>query len=338
MSDARARGSPRRDTRARCACRTFPSSPGLPRDRDVGPRRLHHLLDAHELYARAAQRLAALPLGEVDRLPALIGDEVGGAFGEQVGDRRPISGQLRGGDAPGLRVGDQVVDRLLRVLLVGADHARRAAFDPADGVVAREVVARGGVDDPPALVRDYAAALVERNPFEPDALVADRAQDEPAFDRLALPRVASADRSGFVNAAWAGPRRPRTTISRTPHSASGSIAWSAVSVASSSGRVSASIRVTSVATLPLPITTARSHERSNSCSAKSGCALYQATNAVAACDPGRSSPGIPRWRSVGVPYAYTTAWYRSASSAALRSRPSSTLPKNRNPSRAAVFS
>src|SRR5205814_6947125 len=63
---------------------------------------------------------------------------------------------------------------------------------------AREVVARGGVDDPPALVRDYAAALVERNPFEPDALVADRAQDEPAFDRLALPRVASADRSGIV--------------------------------------------------------------------------------------------------------------------------------------------
>ena len=37
--------------------------------------------------------------------------------------------------------------------------------------------------------------------------------------------------SGLVNAAWAGPRRPRTTISSTPDSASGSIAWSAVSVA-----------------------------------------------------------------------------------------------------------
>ena len=36
--------------------------------------------------------------------------------------------------------------------------------------------------------------------------------------------------SGLVNAACAGPRRPRTTISSIPDSASASIAWSAVSV------------------------------------------------------------------------------------------------------------
>ena len=64
--------------------------------------------------------------------------------------------------------------------------------------------------------------------------------------------------SGFVNAACAGPRRPRMTTSldlrlrRTP-----SIAWSAVSVAASSSGSSTSMRATSIATLPLPITTAR---------------------------------------------------------------------------------
>ena len=107
--------------------------------------------------------------------------------------------------------------------------------------------------------------------------------------------------SGFVNAACAGPRRPRTTISSTPESASASIAWSAVSVSSSSSRVRASIRATSAATLPLPITTTRCVERSNTRSAKSGWALYQATNSVAAWLPGRSSPSIPSERSVEVP-------------------------------------
>ena len=75
---------------------------------------------------------------------------------------------------------------------------------------------------------------------------------------------------------------------------SASIAWSAVSVSSSSSLVRASMRARSVATLPFPITTARSQERSNSRSAKSGWALYQATKAVAAWLPGSSSPGIPR--------------------------------------------
>ena len=64
-----------------------------------------------------------------------------------------------------------------------------------------------------------------------------------------------------------------------------------MSVGASSSGSSTSIRATSIATLPLPTTTAREHERSNSASAKSGWPLYQATNSVAATDPWRSSPG-----------------------------------------------
>ena len=63
------------------------------------------------------------------------------------------------------------------------------------------------------------------------------------------------------------------------------------------------MRATSIATLPLPITTARPPLRSNMWSAKWGWPLYQATNSVAACEPGRSSPGIPRRLSVEVPTA-----------------------------------
>ncbi len=73
--------------------------------------------------------------------------------------------------------------------------------------------------------------------------------------------------SGLVKAAWAGPRRPSTTISRTFFASRTSIAWSAVSVWRSSWSVRASIRATSIATLPLPITTARSQERSKCSSA-----------------------------------------------------------------------
>ena len=73
---------------------------------------------------------------------------------------------------------------------------------------------------------------------------------------------------------------------------------------SSSSRVSASMRARSVATLPLPITTARSQERSNSSSAKSGWALYQATKAVAGWLPSQVLAGDPEpavgGRAVGV--------------------------------------
>ena len=50
--------------------------------------------------------------------------------------------------------------------------------------------------------------------------------------------------------------------------------------------------------VPFPTTTARSCERSNSRSWKSGWPLYQATKAVAGHEPARSSPGMPSRRSV----------------------------------------
>ena len=81
------------------------------------------------------------------------------------------------------------------------------------------------------------------------------------------------------------------------------IAASVVSVGASSSAVSASMRATSTATFPLPTTTARSQRRSNSSSWKSGWPLYQATNAVAGHEPGRSSPGMSMRRSVCAPTA-----------------------------------
>ena len=50
-------------------------------------RGLDHLVDAAELDARAALRLAGALLGGVDRLPAGEGDRVGLALGEQLLDR-----------------------------------------------------------------------------------------------------------------------------------------------------------------------------------------------------------------------------------------------------------
>ena len=82
-----------------------------------------------------------------------------------------------------------------------------------------------------------------------------------------------------------------------------SIAASVVSVGASSSGVSASMRATSSATLPLPTTTARSTSRSNGRSWKSGWPLYQATNSNADHEPGRSSPGMPSRRSVCAPTA-----------------------------------
>ena len=64
------------------------------------------------------------------------------------------------------------------------------------------------------------------------------------------------------------------------------------------------MRATSIATLPLPITTARSAEsRSTSRSVWSGWPLYQPTNSVAAWEPGSDSPSIPSGRSEGEPVA-----------------------------------
>ena len=63
------------------------------------------------------------------------------------------------------------------------------------------------------------------------------------------------------------------------------------------------MRATSIATFPLPMTTARSADRSNASSHASGWPLYQATKRVAGYEPGRSSPGMPSRWSRSVPNA-----------------------------------
>ena len=99
---------------------------------------------------------------------------------------------------------------------------------------------------------------------------------------MSTPAISPSSRSsGFVNDACTGPRRPRMTTSETWPAASGPSAWSAVSVTASSPGSSRSMRARSVATLPLPITTARCAERSNDSSTASGWPLYQATKRVA---------------------------------------------------------
>ena len=70
-----------------------------------------------------------------------------------------------------------------------------------------------------------------------------------------------------------------------------------MSVGASSSALSTSMRATSSATLPLPMTARSAESRSTSRSVWSGWPLYQPTNSVAACEPGSSSPGIPSGRS-----------------------------------------
>jgi hypothetical protein len=75
------------------------------------------------------------------------------------------------------------LDRLSGILLVGADHAARAALDPADGVLAtaRVVVL---VAHTPALVADHPTAFVKRDAVERAAAIADRAEHQATLDQL----------------------------------------------------------------------------------------------------------------------------------------------------------
>src|SRR5579884_1646318 len=88
------------------------------------------LLQRRQLYPRPPMRLAGGSLESVDGLPVLGGDEFrltgGQPFGELVGVAVPEISQPR---LPGSgQVGQQGVDGVLGVLLVGADHAGWAAL------------------------------------------------------------------------------------------------------------------------------------------------------------------------------------------------------------------
>ena len=85
----------------------------------------------------------------------------------------------------GVRVLEHLGDRIGGVLFVGADHAARAALDPADHVLAamRALVL---VAYPPTDVPDQAASSVERDVVDGPTAIADRAQDQAAVDLLSL--------------------------------------------------------------------------------------------------------------------------------------------------------
>src|SRR5205823_8572313 len=141
--------------------------------------RRQQLVPRAELHARPARLLTGCPLQVVDRRPAGVLDDAQAALREQR-----IDG---GGGRLGLRlepsrggVLEQELDRLGRVLLIRADHARRAALDPAGAVDA-------GLDAT-TLVRDRAARGVEPHARQLDSVVAHAAEDETARERLVLGR------------------------------------------------------------------------------------------------------------------------------------------------------
>src|SRR5205823_11053667 len=122
-----------------------------------------------------AGRLAGGTLDLVDRRPAGVLDHANAAFGEELVDRPGTRVGLRRQPAGG-GVLEQELHGLGRVLLVRADHPRRAALDPAGAVDA-------GLHAP-ALVRNRPALRVEEHARQLDAVVAHAAEDEPARQRL----------------------------------------------------------------------------------------------------------------------------------------------------------
>src|SRR5215218_5867779 len=125
-----------------------------------------------ELDPRTAERLAGGSLGGVDRLPAVVVDETNAALTEKLLE------------PPVACVGEQRLDGLSRILLVGPDHSGGAALDPAGGVDAGDRRAAVG-DDAAAVVAKRGAPVVEGEARQRHAAVADAAKDDPAGDRLA---------------------------------------------------------------------------------------------------------------------------------------------------------
>src|SRR5262249_25152223 len=150
-----------------------PYAPAPAPDRSApGGGAAEQLVPGAELDARLSVRLAERALVLVDRLPARVLDEGQPALDEQVLEIALALRQHAGGG-----VLQQVLGRRVRVLLVGADDAARAALDPAGAVEPRH---RRTVDaeDAPLDVGDDAAIVVERHPGKGDPAIADAAKDE----------------------------------------------------------------------------------------------------------------------------------------------------------------
>src|SRR5262249_47515660 len=143
-------------------------------------RRFEELLPGAELDPWTTLLLPAGLLDGVDRLPARVRDRGNAALREQLVDRaRVVREETR------TSVLEQELGRLGRVLLVRADHARRAALDPTCAVQTGNGCTRA-VDDPASHVRHRPRGFVERGAGERDAVVADAPEDDAAGEHLAL--------------------------------------------------------------------------------------------------------------------------------------------------------
>ena len=131
---------------------------------------------------------------EVDRLPAAVDDDLARAFGQHVLDDSLAAPLWKPARA---RVLEQSLDGLGRVLLVGADHAGRAALDPAGAVEARHRCS-GLVEDASLDVRNRRGPFVERHAGNPGAAIADAPKDDAARENLASLAGHSANGAALV--------------------------------------------------------------------------------------------------------------------------------------------
>ena len=128
------------------------------------------------------------------------------------------------------------------------------------------------------------------------------------------------------------------TISVRGDALMAAIASSVVSVGASSSAVSASMRAQSTATLPFPITTTRSCERSNSSVLEVGVAVVPGDECGGRPGAGQVLARDPQ-RPVGLRADGVDDGVVELQQLVVRDDvPTSTLPKKRKPGRAAVFS
>src|SRR5438105_2619589 len=121
--------------------------------------RFEHIRDVCEFHTWATLRPAPFDLRLVQYLPVGVRHEVGLSLLQQLQHGLRVAG---GSARQRRRVRQQEVNRFLRILLVGADHAFRTTLDPADRVFAYNILPGLRIDHTTAQVRDDAFALVER--------------------------------------------------------------------------------------------------------------------------------------------------------------------------------
>ena len=110
-----------------------------------------------------------------------MGHRLHAPLGEEIRD----IGVVLPPEQPCRSVLEQELHRLGRILLVGADHAARAALDPAGAVHTRYRRARV-VQDTADIVPDRRPPVIERNAGHGRAPITDAAQHQPTRNHLAL--------------------------------------------------------------------------------------------------------------------------------------------------------